>query len=182
MEKLEVFEVVKPQGIKGELKARILADSIENVIKIKKLYDSAGKEYLVKSIKNAFQGFAFLSVQEIKDRNDAELYRNVIFYANKKDVRKNKDSYFISDLIGLKVKTSDNEELGVLEDVMQGKVDMFKIKLQTGKTAYFPFLKVLNPKVDLEVGEIVVDGEKLEGVIYYEDWYFNVISRYVYAS
>ena len=39
MEKLEVFEVVKPQGIKGELKVRILADSFLNVSSIKKLYD-----------------------------------------------------------------------------------------------------------------------------------------------
>ena len=87
MEKLEVFEVVKPQGIKGELKARILADSFESINKIKKIYDQNGQEYLVKSIKNAFQGFAFLSLDKITTRNDAELYRNVIFYADKKDIK-----------------------------------------------------------------------------------------------
>ena len=43
MEKLACFLVVKPQGIKGELKAKILADGIESVNCIKKLYDCSEK-------------------------------------------------------------------------------------------------------------------------------------------
>ena len=169
MEKLEVFEVVKPQGIKGELKARILADSFESINKIKKIYDQNGQEYLVKSIKNAFQGFAFLSLDKITTRNDAELYRNVIFYADKKDIKISKNSYFITDLIGLIVLTSEGETLGKIIDVMQSKVDMFKIKLVSDGIAYFPFLKSLNPIVDIKNGTITVDANGLEGVIYYED-------------
>ena len=90
MEKLACFLVVKPQGIKGELKAKILADGIESVNKIKKLYDESGKEYDVIKVKDAFSGFAFLSIKNIVTRNDAELYRNVIFYAEKSSINKAK--------------------------------------------------------------------------------------------
>ena len=167
MEKLEVFEVVKPQGIKGELKARILADSILSVNKIKKIYDESGKEYLVKNVKDAFGGFAFILIEGVVTRNDAELLRGKIFSANKTDIKKEKSAYFISDLKGLNV-ISNGEELGEVLDVLQSNVDMFKVKLKNNSIAYFPFLKILNPIVDLQSKTIEVDGEKLKDVIYYE--------------
>ena len=181
MEKLEVFEVVKPQGIKGELKARILADSILNVNKLKRIYDETGKEYLVNSVKDAFGGFAFITISGVVTRNDAELFRGKIFSANKTDIKKSKDSYFISDLKGLKVIAS-GEELGIILDVLQSNVDMFKIELLNGNIAYFPFLKMLNPKVDLQTKIIEIDGEKLKDIIYYESWYINSFSWNVYPA
>lgn len=167
MEKLEVFEVVKPQGIKGELKARILADSILSVNKLKTIYDESGKEYLVKNIKDAFGGFAFILLDGVITRNDAELMRGKIFYALKNDIKKGKNSYFISDLKGLKVIVY-GAIFGEITDVLQSNVDMFKITLTSGQTAYFPFLKALSPVVDLDAKTITVDGEKLKDIIYYE--------------
>ena len=167
MEKLEVFEVVKPQGIKGELKVRILADSILNVNKIKTVYDKNGNAFTVKIVKDAGAGFAFLSLDGVVTRNDAELLRGVIYYAEKGDIKKTKTSYFITDLIGLSI-TTGSEEIGVIKDVLKGNVDMFVLSDKVGKTVYIPFLKLLNPVVDLNAKTITVDGEKLKDVIYYE--------------
>lgn len=167
MEKLEVFEVVKPQGIKGELKVRILADSFLNVNKIKKLYDGKNNEYTVKLVKDAGGGFAFLSLDGVITRNDAELLRGVIYFADKCDIKKTKTSYFITDLIGLKVISND-AEIGKITDVLKANVDMFVIKTNDGKTAYIPFLKQLNPIVDLDGKTLTVDQDKLKDVIYYE--------------
>ncbi len=168
MEKLACFLVVKPQGIKGELKAKILADGIESVNKIKKLYDESGKEYDVIKVKDAFGGFAFLSIKNIVTRNDAELYRNVTFYTEKSSINKAKNDYFIADLIGLKVVV-DGEVLGEVLDVIKSSVDMFELALPNGKKAYFPFLNSLELNFDFSKGEINVQGEKLSGVIFYED-------------
>ena len=167
MEKLEVFEVVKPQGIKGELKVRILADSILSVNKIKRVYDKDGNAFNVKLVKDAGGGFAFLSLDGVITRNDAELLRGVIYYAEKCDIKKTKTSYFITDLIGLTVY-AESREIGVIKDVLKGNVDMFVLTDNDGKTLYIPYLKQLNPKVDLEEKTLTVDGEKLKDVIYYE--------------
>ncbi|MBO5926240.1 MAG: 16S rRNA processing protein RimM [Clostridia bacterium] len=168
MEKLQVFEIVKPQGIKGELKARILADDFFSVNKIKKLFDENGTEYLVKNVKNAFSGFAFLTLNGVDTRNVAELFRAKIFYALKTDIKKGKNSYFISDLKGLKVIIGE-EIFGEIVDVLQSNVDMFKMRLNNGKIAYFPFLKSLNPVIDIEKQTLLVNEEKLSEVIYYEN-------------
>ena len=167
MEKLEVFEVVKPKGIKGELKVRILADNILSVNKIKTLYDKFGNIVTVKLIKDAGGGFAFLTLDGVVNRNDAELLRGVIYYAEKGDIKKSKTSYFITDLIGLSV-CANGEEIGVIKDVLKGNVDMFVLSDKDGKTVYIPYLKQLNPIVDLQNKTLTVDGEKLKDVIYYE--------------
>ena len=168
MEKLACFLVVKPQGIKGELKAKILADNFDSVKSIKKLYDESGKEYLLSKVKDAFGGFAFLSIKNIVTRNDAELYRNFIFYAEKSSINKAKNDYFISDLIGLDVIVGD-KHIGRVCDVIKSNVDMFDIDLLNGKKAYFPFLNSLDITVDLIAKKICVEKDKLDGVIFYED-------------
>ena len=168
MEKLACFLVVKPQGIKGELKAKILADNIDSVKSIKKLYDDNGKQYDVIKVKDAFGGFAFLSIKNVVTRNDAETFRNVIFYAEKSSINKGDNDYFISDIIGLKVMV-ESEELGVVTDVISSSVDMFEVLLSNGKKAYFPFLNSLEIKFDFESKTLYVEKEKLDGVIFYED-------------
>ena len=168
MEKLEVFECVKPQGIKGELKVKVLADDAYAVSKIKVLNCSNGKDYSVGYIKPVADNFAFLKLNEISTRNDSELMRGTIFYADKNAIIKDKNAYFIKDLIGLDV-FSDGDKIGVITDVIKSNVDMIKVLLIGGNIAYFPHLKVLNPKVDLPNKKFVVDGEKLKDVIYYEN-------------
>lgn len=181
MEKIACFSVVKPQGIKGELKVRILANSLASVKNVKVLYDENGREYNVKGIKDAFNGFAFLSLNEIVTRNDSELFRGVTFYAEKSSISKGKNEFFIADIIGLKVVTEEGE-FGVIKDLIQANVDMFVVELKGGKTAYFPFLKSLNIKIDFNKKELFVSKEKLDGVLYNEDWYFIVISWNVFTA
>ena len=167
MEKLEVFECVKPQGIKGELKVKILADDVTAVSKIKTLIASDNRHFTVTSIKALSSDFAFLKLAEISTRNDSELMRGVVFYADKNSIIKDKNAFFITDLIGLSVY-SNEQFFGVIIDVIKSNVDMIKVELDGGKTAYFPHLKALNPKVDLQNKTFVVDGEKLKDVVYYE--------------
>lgn len=167
MEKLEVFEVVKPQGIKGELKVRILADSFLNVSSIKKLYDKNGNEFTVKGLKDVGGGFAFLSINGVVTRNDSELLRGVIYYALKSDIKRSKTSYFITDLIGLKVFAGENE-IGEIKDILKSNVDMLVLNGLNGKAVYIPYLKQLNPVVDLNAKTMTLDASKVEDVIYYE--------------
>lgn len=168
MEKLACFLVVKPQGIKGELKAKILADNFDSVKSIKTLYDESGKEYILSKVKDAFGGFAFLSIKNVVTRNDAELFRNFTLYAEKSSINKAKTDFFISDLIGIEVIVGD-KCIGKVFDVIKSNVDMFDIDLYSGKKAYFPFLNSLDIKIDLSAKKICVEKDKLDGVIFYED-------------
>ena len=169
MEKLEVFEVVKPQGIKGELKVRILADGFFSVNNIKNIYAQNGEICAIKSIKDAGNGFAFISLKGVLTRNDAELLRGKIYFASKSDIKKGSSAYFIVDLIGLTAYDNQNNKLGKVVDVMQSNVDMFKIEGENGKILYVPHLKKLEPKVDLGGKTITFLSDTLKDVVYYEN-------------
>lgn len=168
MEKIICFNVVKPQGIKGELKARILADGFSSIKNVKTLYDKDGKSFGVIKIRDAFSGFAFLTLEGISTRNDAELFRGVDFYVEKNKINKRNDEFFISDIIGLKVVVS-GEEQGVISDVIQASVDMFEVATSNGKKWYFPFLNSLEIEFDFNAGTLSVEKEKIDGVKYSED-------------
>ncbi|MBR5439497.1 MAG: 16S rRNA processing protein RimM [Clostridia bacterium] len=169
MEKLEVFEVVKPQGIKGELKVRILADGFFSVSNLKNIYASNGEICAIKAVRDAGGGFAFLTLNGVLTRNDAELLRGKIYYANKTEINKEKSAYFIVDLIGLTVYDWQNNKLGTVVDVMQSNVDMFKIKSETGAFLYVPHLKKLQPKIDVNSKTITFLSDELKDVVYYEN-------------
>lgn len=158
MEKLLIAQVLKPQGIKGEVKIKLIVDGFFSIKGVKTIYDEKGVAYAVSNLKDVGGGFAFLSVDGITDRNGAELLRNKSFYADKKDVKKDSDAFFISDLIGVKLVVGE-EEIGEIKDVVKSNVDIFEIKKYNGKTTYFPFLKKLNYQIDLSKKVMTVDKD-----------------------
>ena len=166
MEKLLIAETLKPQGIKGEVKLKLFVDGFFAIKSIKTLYDEKGNIYKVKSLKDATGGFAFLLVDGIDNRNDAELLRGKIFYANKTDIIKDKTSFFITDLIGLQVYANETY-VGVIKDVIKSNVDIFELETEKGK-CYFPFLNKLNYTVDLKGGRMIVDQMAFNEVCVYE--------------
>ena len=166
MEKLLIAETLKPQGIKGEVKVKLIVDGFFAVKGVKTLFDGEGNSYKVKSFKDATGGFAFLLLDGVNDRNDAELLRGKNFYAFKKDIKKENSAYFISDLIGLTLIVGETK-IGVLQDVTKSNVDIFTLKTEKG-LCYFPFLNKLNYKIDLKNKIMTVDEQAFKEVCVYE--------------
>ncbi len=167
MEKILIGVVLKPHGVKGELKIKYYADGFDSIKNCKVVFIDE-KEYKVTKLKLDSGEFAFLLLDSVNDRNFAELLRNKEIYGLKSQIKKTATSYFIADLIGLDVYLFGNL-FGKVTDLIQSNVDMFVIKLQNGKTAYLPFLKSLNLDINIENNSINITNEDYEKVIFYED-------------
>lgn len=125
MQKLLVGRVVKPQGIKGEVKVLLLTDGFFSVKNLKEAY-IGDKLYKINTIKDAGVPCAFLGLQGICDRNAAEALRGADVYADKSLINKDKNAYFIEDLIGLTLYAGE-DKIGTIQDVIKSNVDMFVI-------------------------------------------------------
>lgn len=125
MQKLLIGRVVKPQGIKGEVKVLLLTDGFFSVKNLKEAY-IGDKLYKINSIKDAGVPCAFLGLQGICDRNAAEALRGADVYADKSLINKDKNAYFIEDLIGLTLYAGE-DKIGSIQDVIKSNVDMFVI-------------------------------------------------------
>ncbi len=165
---LKVGVIVKPQGIKGEVKVQPLTDDYSRFKKLKTVFID-GEERKILSAKIGVDS-VILAVSGIVDRNQAELYRGKFLLVDRQNaVELKKDNYFIVDIIGCRVVTDDDEQIGEVIEVTPAVRDVFTVKCFSGKILRFPFLKDLLVSVDIENKTITVKDKRLKEVSCYED-------------
>ncbi len=173
-EYLELGKILKPQGIKGEIKLDAYTDSLERFDYLEYVYFKDENEQYTKinvEKRRTDTKFAYIKLQGTESRDDAERLRGQILYVDRKNAAKLKEGYFyIKDLLGLKVANEDGEVLGTLKDIMQtGSKDIYVVKTKTGKTLMFPSIDGVILTKDLENRVITVSKQRLEEVGIYND-------------
>lgn len=167
---LKIGQIVNTHGVKGEVKIYPYTDNIENMRKLKKIYlDSELKlEYLVKGTKIVKNMIVF-KLEGIDTIEQTENIMQEFVYINKEKI-KERNTYYVEDLIGLEVFTMDNLDeiskatyFGKLVDVYNtGANDIYEVKTET-EVVYLPAIKDVILKVDIEEGKIYI--KLMEGLI-----------------
>ena len=159
---LTVAVVLKPQGIRGEVKVKALTDSAEDLKSFKKLIID-GAEYSVLSLR--VQGeFAYLGLKGIADRNAAELLRGKEMEVPRSEIPELPEGrYFIVDLIGCEVVNERGDFLGKVTDVTPAKTDIYTLD-KNGKEVSFAAADGVISEVDIEAGKITVNGKRFKEV------------------
>ena len=167
-ELIKIGLIVKPQGIKGQLKVTPYTDDINRFKKIKQVVIE-NQTYRVTSV-IVGGGFLLLSLFGVEDRNFAETFRNKFVCVYKQDLPPiKKDTYFIIDVIGCKIQTENGQVIGQVTDVTNARTDIFTVKTTDGRIMRFPFLKDLVEKVDIDNKLIIVNQKRLGEVSCYEN-------------
>lgn len=167
MDKLVIGKIVKPQGIKGELKISPLVDSPDVILGLKSVYIE-GKEYKIISARAADGVYLFLS--GVADRNAAETLRGKDVLADRKELPLPEGRWFLTDIIGSKIAFDTGDFVGIAVDVAtRGSTDIFTVKTDGGKTIMFPFLKDLIVSVDVGQKLITLKKSRFDEVALYED-------------
>lgn len=159
MEKqLTVGEIVKPQGIRGELKVKPFTDSAEDFRAFKRVFLD-GAEYKVMSVRTG-GGAVFLGLSGVYDRNAAELLRGkqiTVLRGEAPDPEEG--SYYIADLLGCDVVTETGEKLGTLKEIRQAATDIYTLEMN-GKEVLFPVAAGVVLAVDPQAGKITVSKKR----------------------
>ena len=161
-DKITVAIVLKPQGIRGEVKVKAMTDSAEALSAFKSvLIDEV--EYSVLSVR-AQGEFAYLSLKGIADRNAAELLRGKNIEVEREDMPSLPDGrYYIADLIGCTVINERGDMLGVVVDVTPAKTDIYTIE-KDKKTVMFPAAEGVISEVDEGLKKITVNSKRFKEV------------------
>lgn len=157
---LQIGVISSTHGIKGEVKVFPTTDDMVRFKKLKEVFLDTGKERLElhpESVK-FFKQFVILKFKEFNSINEVEQYRNKSLLVDRAHaVKLKKDEYFIADLIGLKVVTDEDKNLGTLKDVLQtGANDVYIVEMEDGKEVLLPAIKECILKVDIDAGEVLV--------------------------
>lgn len=159
---LTVATVLKPQGIRGEVKVRALTDSAEDLAAFKKLIID-GEEYSVLSVR-AQGEFAYLMIRGIADRNAAELLRGKDVEVLRSELPELPEGrYYIVDLIGCEVRTERGDLLGTITSVTPAKTDIYTLS-KDGREITFAAADGVITDVDLEARKMTVNGKRFREV------------------
>ena len=171
-EYLMIGEITKPQGVRGEVKIRPCTCDPDRFDGLETVYVKRGEAYAPMNIHvNRLSGDAvFASVEGVTDRDQAEKLRGTLIYIDRAHaVALDDDTTFLADLYGLRGLTDDGRDLGELTDVMQpGGNDVYVFKGPLGEVLV-PALKSVVQAVDLQRGEMRLDGRRLDEVAVFED-------------
>ncbi len=162
-----IGEIVKAQGIRGEVKIKPYAADIESFVRLGTVA-IGGCPMKIRGV-NVRGGFVFMSLEGVNDRNSAEVLVGKTVEIDRALAKPtDKDEYYVVDLIGCTVFLSGGEELGVLDNIENfGSADIFTVKGK--RTVRFPFLKRLNLRFDKDAKTVTIDKERFQEVCCYED-------------
>ena len=163
----EIGQIVNTFGIKGMVKVNPFTDDISQFEEMETiLVDKKGslQEMQIEEVKYS-KNQVLLKLKGIETVNDAEKYRNCYLKLPREKARKlPKNTYFIADLIGLKVYTEEGKLLGKVDDIYNtGARDIYIIKDTLGKQILLPAIKEVIKQIDLEQEKIVV--HLLDGLV-----------------
>lgn len=165
-------EIVRPQGIRGEVKVKHFTDDPYRFEDLETVYIKRGQAYQPIGVTGARvqKDDVYLTLDGIVDRNEAEKLRGTQLWVDRANaVELDEDSVFIADILGAKAYDTQGHEIGVLKDVLTpGGVDVFVFKTAQG-TMMMPALKTVILTMDADEGRIVLDENRLEEVALYED-------------
>ena len=168
LDKLKVGLIVKPQGIKGEVKIQPLTDDINRFKNLKEVIIDDKNYRVLKAVIGG--GTVFLTISGISDRNTAETFRGKFLYVTRENaVPLEEGRYFIADIIGCELLNDKGEKLGQITDVTPNRVDVITIKKTDGKIMRFPFLNDLVIDVDIINQKMTVLAKRLAEVSVDED-------------
>lgn len=167
---LLIGQAVKPQGVRGEVKVLPATDDVERFCDLENVFlDEKGE--ICKKVESARtrEGFAYVKLEGVDDRDEAECLRGCSLYIDRAHaVPLPEGRYYISDLIGMRVQDETGAELGRLSDVMQaGGNDVYEVA--GARTFRFPALKRVLKGVDVENGVMTLDSAVLSEIAVYDD-------------
>lgn len=166
MDDLIIGEVLKPQGIRGELKIKTFTDVPEIVKQFKTVYID-GKDYKILSFRVGDGDTAYLGLRGVPDRNAAELMRGKKLTGKREDAPPlEKGRYYIVDVIGCRCETEEGEYLGEVKNIVNLSSDVYTVE-KDGKQMMFPSVKGVVKSVDVEAKLVVLVKSVLDEIAVY---------------
>ncbi len=158
MDRLVIGTVLKPQGIRGEIKIKSFTDSPEDIKSFKNVY-VGGVSYKVLSCR-VDAGAVYLSLRGVADRDAAESLRALNVEADREDAPELEEGvYYIVDIIGCEVFTSQGERLGIITDITSLSTDVYTL-FDGNKNILFPAVKGVVIEEDIKNKKLVVDKKR----------------------
>jgi len=162
-ELIRIGIIIKPHGLKGELKVQPLTSNIKR-FELLESVNLAGGDYAIERIKYQNK-YVILKFRGIDNIETAEKFRNVYLEIPLcQSYNLQEGEYFYYQLEGLKVYTTDNEYLGEISEILELPAnDVYVVQRENHRELLIPAIDDVVKKIDINSGVMII--ELLEGLI-----------------
>lgn len=158
---ITVGKIVNAHGCRGWVRLIPLTDFPERFFKMERVFVAPGGNCRAYQIEQArqYKQYILLKFKEVPDMNAALALKGSFLQVGRDQlVELPQDTYYIFDLLGLKVYTTRQEYLGELKDVLRtGANDVYVVESGQGRPILVPALKQVVKEVDLEKRQMLVE-------------------------
>jgi len=160
-----IGKIVNTQGIKGEMRVIPFTDDISRFELLEFVYiDKKGniEKFEIENIRY-HKKFVILKLKSIDDMTSAEAFKNCeVKITDDMALPLDDDEYYIRDLYSMRVVTDENEELGIIRDIIfTGANDVYVVG-DSENEILIPAIKQCILNVDIENKKMTV--RLLEGL------------------
>ena len=150
--------VAGAHGVKGELRLKLFADSVESLARHSRLY-VGGRELALKDIKDGGKT-AIARFEGVSDRTAAEALRGQLVEIDRDALPPLEEGeYYHADLVGLPCVDEGGLSLGTVASVENfGAGDLLEVEFPNGKRSLIPFR---DPIARLDGDRIMIDPDFL---------------------
>jgi len=156
-------EILRPQGIKGEVRMRVLTAYPERLKALETVYLSDDPDatqadaYTVEGVR-MHQGYALFKFKGIQDRDQADRLRQLyVMLPIEEAIPLEEGEFYLYQLIGLTVKTQDGQFAGTLTEVIEtGANDVYVVDSEKHGEVLIPVTLETIIKTDVEAGVVIV--------------------------
>lgn len=156
-------EVLRPHGVRGELRVRLLTDYPERINTLKQVYLGTGVDdprptvYAVEHMRMN-PPYGLLKLRGIGDRDQADMLRALFVMIDLEHaVPLEEGEFYLYELIGLTVKLADGATLGTITDVLEtGANDVYIVDSPRYGEVLVPVTGDTILSTDIDAGEVVV--------------------------
>lgn len=162
---LTIGKVLKPRGLKGEIKFELYSSDSARFSRLKRLKID-GIEYAITHL-SVEGNMCYCTLDGVCDVDKAESLRGKFITCQRDDLPKLPEGkYYIVDMIGLDVVVG-GEIVGKVTDVLQyGSADVYVVKNGENSLS-FPAIANVIKQVDFESGKLVLDDMIFPRIVVY---------------
>lgn len=161
MEKLSIAKVLKPQGLKGELKCLPLAEQSDVFSNLTYVYLNEQKLNVISSVYRL--GYVYIRLENVDTIEHADKFRNAVFYVDREQFGTlQENTFFVDELVGCKVFNKNGEFFGDILGVENyGASDILEVKHKWG-TYMVPFISKVFLDVNIAQQKVVIDEDEFK--------------------
>ena len=163
-DRLVIGQVLRPHGLRGELRVQILSGTPERFKFLGKVGltrdadASAPVSYYEVERSRLHQGFAILQLAGIEEREQADALRGqMIVVALDEAVPLEEGEYYYFQLIGLEMVTDTGRSVGVVTEILEtGANEVYVVEHPQHGEILIPAIESVIQEIDLDAGKIVI--------------------------